>query len=92
VENNIGREMDAGNKGSVREECVGDGVFVYTLERGGIRAVFSNWGATLMSLFVPDAAGESGDIVLGFDTLGPYMASSFLLSRNKNQCNAMQYP
>ncbi|CAK9230652.1 unnamed protein product [Sphagnum troendelagicum] len=65
--------MDAGNKGSVREECVGDGVFVYTLERGGIRAVFSNWGATLMSLFVPDAAGESGDIVLGFDTLGPYM-------------------
>jgi hypothetical protein len=49
--------MDAGNKGSVREECVGDGIFVYTLERGGIRAVFSNWGATLMSLFVPDAAG-----------------------------------
>jgi hypothetical protein len=57
VKNNIGREMDAGSKGSVREECVGDGVFVYTLERGGIRAIFSNWGATLMSLFVPDGAG-----------------------------------
>jgi len=43
------------------------------LERGGVRAVFTNWGAILMSLCVPDAQGEIGDIVLGFDTLTPYM-------------------
>ncbi|KAG0583410.1 hypothetical protein KC19_3G133900 [Ceratodon purpureus] len=61
------------SKGTVTEECVGDGLFFYTLERGGVRAVFSNWGATLISLCVPDAQGEIGDIVLGFDTLGPYM-------------------
>lgn len=60
------------SKGNLTEECVGDGVFLYTLERGGVRAVFTNWGATLMSLCVPDARGEIGDIVLGFDTLGPY--------------------
>lgn len=47
------------SKGNLTEECVGDGVFVYTLERGGVRAVFSNWGATLMSLCVPDAQGDN---------------------------------
>lgn len=46
------------SKGNVTEECVGDGVFLYTLERGGVRAVFTNWGATLMSLCVPDAQGK----------------------------------
>lgn len=51
-----GVEM-GGSKGNVTEECVGDGVFIYTLERGGVRALFTNWGATLMSLFVPDGQG-----------------------------------
>lgn len=46
------------SKGNLTEECVGDGVFLYTLERGGVRAVFTNWGATLMSLCVPDARGN----------------------------------
>lgn len=44
-------------KGNISEECVGDGVYIYTLERGGVRAVFTNWGAILMSLCVPDAQG-----------------------------------
>jgi aldose 1-epimerase len=65
--------MGGSKGGNVKEECVGDGLFIYTLERGSVRAVFTNWGATLMSLCVPDAQGEIGDIVLGFDTLGPYM-------------------
>lgn len=47
------------SRGNLTEECVGDGVFLYTLERGGVRVVFTNWGATLMSLCVPDAQGNA---------------------------------
>jgi len=50
--------MGACKVGNLTEECVGDGVFLYTLERGAVRAVFTNWGATLMSLSVPDAQGN----------------------------------
>jgi hypothetical protein len=52
----VGVKMGVG-KGNISEECVGDGVYIYTLERGGVRAVFTNWGAILMSLCVPDAQG-----------------------------------
>lgn len=55
-ERSLGVKMGVG-KGNISEECVGDGVYIYTLERGGVRAVFTNWGATLMSLCVPDAQG-----------------------------------
>ena len=56
VEGSVGVKMGVG-KGNISEECVGDGVYIYTLERGGVRAVFTNWGAILMSLCVPDAQG-----------------------------------
>lgn len=38
----------------------------------GIEAAVSNYGATLLSLLVPDRHGTSRDIVLGFDTLSEY--------------------
>jgi aldose 1-epimerase len=38
----------------------------------GMEADITNYGATLVRLRVPDKAGDSGDIVLGFDNLSGY--------------------
>lgn len=38
----------------------------------------TNWGATIVSLSVPDKAGQLADVVLGFDTLAPYMDGASL--------------
>jgi aldose 1-epimerase len=47
----------------------------YTLTNAnGLEADIMTYGGTLLALRVPDRAGELGDIVLGFDTLGPYLA------------------
>lgn len=40
---------------------------------GGARAVVSTFGATLQGLWLPDARGALADVVLGFDTLAPYL-------------------
>ncbi len=40
----------------------------YTLYGKGIRAVVSDYGAKLLQLWVPNAAGEVKDVVLGFAT------------------------
>jgi aldose 1-epimerase len=42
------------------------------LERDSVRATFSNFGATLIALEVPDREGARVDVVLGFDTLAEY--------------------
>jgi aldose 1-epimerase len=47
----------------------------YTLTNAnGLEAAIMTYGGTLTALRVPDRAGEFGDIVLGFDTLEPYLA------------------
>jgi len=38
----------------------------------GIIATFTNWGATIVSLMVPDKTGKAIDVVLGFDKLEDY--------------------
>lgn len=49
----------------------------FTLSNGnGMRAVLIEYGATLVSLEVPDRAGIPGDIVLGFKTLDEYREKS----------------
>lgn len=48
---------------------------VYTLtNKNGLRARISEFGATLVSLEVPDKDGKLGDITLGFDNAGGYLA------------------
>jgi len=39
----------------------------------GPRVTITNYGGIVTSLFVPDRAGSSADVVLGFDTLGAYL-------------------
>jgi aldose 1-epimerase len=50
----------------------GTQVDVYTLKSGEIEARVITYGAILQSLKVPDKAGKSADVVLGFDTLDGY--------------------
>ncbi len=51
-----------------------DTIYRYTLQNGkGIKAVVSNYGATLMELWTPDRSGAAGDVILGFDSLEGYL-------------------
>jgi len=53
----------------------GEEVDLYTLTNAnGIRAKITNYGATLVSLEVPDKDGKLGDITLGFDKIDGYLA------------------
>lgn len=52
----------------------GETVELYSLENArGATAQIATYGATLVSLRVPDCSGTLGDVVLGFDTLDPYL-------------------
>ena len=53
----------------------GAAVEIYTLtNRNGMTAKVMTYGATLTELLVPDKTGTPGNIVLGFDTIEPYLA------------------
>jgi aldose 1-epimerase len=55
----------------------GTAVEVYTLNNGkGLKARLMTYGATLVSLEVPDRAGKPGDIVLGYEGLEGYIKNS----------------
>ena len=50
---------------------------LFTLQNAHkMRAVISNWGGTLVALEVPDASGVKSDVVLGFDSLEPYLTNA----------------
>jgi len=52
----------------------GKPVALYTLTgRNGVEARIMTYGATLVSLKVPDREGHLANVVLGFDTLAPYL-------------------
>lgn len=44
--------------------------------KSGMSAVLSGFGATVVSLFVPDKNGKLADVALGYDTLGEYAAGN----------------
>jgi aldose 1-epimerase len=53
-------------------------VELYTLtNRRGVEAKITNYGATVVSLKVPDRAGRFDDVLLGYDTLEGYRRSTF---------------
>ena len=62
---------------------------VYTIRCGRMEAAISDFGATLVSLWVPDRDGNLADVVLGFDCAADYAASgSFFgatVGRNANR-------
>lgn len=55
----------------------GTAVHQYTLtNKQGMVARFITFGATLTELWVPDAKGQTADVVLGFDELSGYLEKS----------------
>jgi len=55
----------------------GTAVEIYTLTNDkGLKARVMTYGATLVSLEVPDRKGKSGDIVLGYDALEGYIKNN----------------
>lgn len=51
-----------------------DSVYAYTIQNNqGMKAVVSNYGATLLELWTPDKDGKQGNVILGFDSLGGYL-------------------
>ncbi|XP_057843051.1 uncharacterized protein LOC131052408 [Cryptomeria japonica] len=46
---------------------------MFQLKKGDLHLTVTNIGCTITSLKVPDAQGNLADVVLGFDTLTPYM-------------------
>ena len=49
------------------------GLFTLT-SADGLKAQITNYGAKIVSLFVPNAAGEVADVVLGFSTLDEWLS------------------
>ncbi|KAI4375283.1 hypothetical protein MLD38_013171 [Melastoma candidum] len=45
---------------------------VYELSKGNVSMKLTNWGATVMSLVLPDKHGKLTDVVLGFDSAFEY--------------------
>ncbi|KAK2997248.1 hypothetical protein RJ639_026096 [Escallonia herrerae] len=46
---------------------------LFELNNGTMQVKVSNYGCTITSLSVPDKDGKLADVVLGFDSLGPYL-------------------
>lgn len=56
----------------------GQQVELFTLiNRHGVEARITNYGATVVSLKVPDRTGRFDDVLLGYDTLADYQRSTF---------------
>lgn len=51
----------------------GDAAFLYTITGGGMTARITDFGATLVSLLVPDREGNLADVVLGYDSAAEYL-------------------
>lgn len=71
--------MSAAVQASVTSEpwgktAAGEEVRLFTLKNvKGMEARITNWGGIIVSLKVPDRTGAAADVVLGFDTLEPYL-------------------
>ena len=67
----------------------GEQASLYTISGGGLTAVISDYGATVVKLFVPDPEGNVADVVLGFDDPNEYTKSTTffgaVVGRNANR-------
>jgi aldose 1-epimerase len=54
----------------------GTPVHLYTIHDGASSATFTDYGARVVSVRVPNRAGTLDDVVLGFDSLAPYFVDN----------------
>jgi aldose 1-epimerase len=58
----------------------GSAVDLFTLvNEKGMEVTITNWGATIVSVLVPDRSGNKADVVLGYDDLQGYLGDSAFL-------------
>ena len=73
----------------------GEVASLYTIRSGKMTAVFSDLGATLVKLFVPDRDGHLSDVVLGFDDPKSYYESGTffgaVVGRNANRIGGASF-
>ncbi len=74
----------------------GTAVDLYALRNaGGCEVRITNYGGIVVSLTVPDREGKLDDVVLGFETLGQYLAGSpyfgALIGRYGNRIGAARF-
>lgn len=73
----------------------GEVAHLYTIRCGAMEAAITDFGATLVSLIVPDKTGNCADVVLGFDSAAPYAASGAYLGatvgRNANRIKGAEF-
>ena len=63
------------NEASFNQIVQGKQVGLYTLTTPeGLKAQITNYGAKIVSLFVPNADGKVADVVLGFSTLDEWLS------------------
>lgn len=54
-------------------EVDGKQVSLYTIKGGGLTAQITNYGARVVSLWVPDRRGAMADVVIGYENIGKYI-------------------
>ena len=73
----------------------GEQTYVYTISCGAMTAEISDYGATLVRLYVPDSKGQLADVVLGFDDCNGYRTSTTYfgatVGRNANRVGGAKF-
>ncbi|KAI0494677.1 hypothetical protein KFK09_024819 [Dendrobium nobile] len=58
-----------GSSSAVPRKTVG----IYELKKGNFSVKITNWGATILSVILPDSEGNLADVVLGYEGIRPYI-------------------
>ena len=73
----------------------GEQTYLYSIKNGSMEAYISDFGATLVRLYVPDREGNRADVVLGFDNCNSYRQSTSyfgaIVGRNANRINGAAF-
>lgn len=73
----------------------GQQAHLYTISQGKLTAELTDYGATLVRLYVPDPKGNIDDVVLGYDDVSGYANSTTYfgatVGRNANRVNAATF-
>lgn len=66
----------------------GQQAYLYEISKGALTAQITDFGATLVRLYVPDGKGNRDDVVLGFDSAAEYIGNGYMgatVGRNANR-------
>jgi len=75
----------------------GETAHLYTISRGSLTAAVTDYGASLVRLFVPDKNGNLADVVLGYDDCNGYRTANgaalgATVGRNANRIAGSAFP